>query len=160
MLEVPVLSTVKGVGDKSRTRTALRTIRRTASPARRGLRPDADDGEGSMRWLWGGTWLCGGGGLDERFGLGFFNVDDLAGRIQHVGFELAVAHDLFIHHFGSRRFQGDGIDAGKLLSENGREFAAKWGRGDGKWQMANGRRQMANGRFQMPDGKWQMADGG
>ena len=28
-----------------------------------------------------------------------------------AGFELAVAHDLFIHHFGSRTFAGNGIDA-------------------------------------------------
>ena len=44
------------------------------------------------------------GGLDERFGLGFFDDDDLAERTRRAGFELAVAHDLFIHHFGSRTF--------------------------------------------------------
>ena len=75
------------------------------------------------------------GGLDERFGLGFFDDDDLAERARRAGFELAVAHDLFVHHFGSRTFAGNGIDAGKLLDENARRFADKWGlRG------ANGRR--------------------
>ena len=39
------------------------------------------------------------GGLDERFGLGFFDDDDLAERARRAGFELAVAHDLFVHHF-------------------------------------------------------------
>ena len=53
------------------------------------------------------------GGLDERFGLGFFDDDDLAERARRAGFELAVAHDLFVHHFGSRTFAGNGIDAGK-----------------------------------------------
>ena len=67
------------------------------------------------------------GGLDERFGLGFFDDDDLAERARRAGFELAVAHDLFVHHFGSRTFAGNGIDAGKLLDENARRFAAKWG---------------------------------
>ncbi len=67
------------------------------------------------------------GGLDERFGLGFFDDDDLAERAQRAGFELAVAHDLFVHHFGSRTFAGNGIDAEKLLEENERRFAAKWG---------------------------------
>ncbi|HKI18175.1 MAG TPA: glycosyltransferase, partial [Isosphaeraceae bacterium] len=67
------------------------------------------------------------GGLDERFGLGLFDDDDLAERARRAGFELAVAHDLFIHHFGSRTFAGNGIDAGKLLGENARRFAAKWG---------------------------------
>ena len=46
------------------------------------------------------------GGLDERFGIGFFDDDDLAERARRAGFELAVAHDLFVHHFGSRTFQG------------------------------------------------------
>jgi GT2 family glycosyltransferase len=44
------------------------------------------------------------GGLDERFGLGFINDDDLAKRERRAGFELAVAHDLFVHHFGSQTF--------------------------------------------------------
>jgi GT2 family glycosyltransferase len=67
------------------------------------------------------------GGLDERFGIGFFDDDDLAERARRAGFELAVAHDLFVHHFGSRTFVGNGIDAEKLLDENARRFAAKWG---------------------------------
>jgi O-antigen biosynthesis protein len=67
------------------------------------------------------------GGLDERFGMGFFDDDDLAERARRAGFELAVAHDLFVHHFGSRTFAGSGIDAGKLLDENARRFAEKWG---------------------------------
>ena len=67
------------------------------------------------------------GGLDERFGLGLFDDDDLCERARCAGFERAVAHDLFVHHFGSRTFQGNGIDAEKLLAENKRRFAAKWG---------------------------------
>ena len=67
------------------------------------------------------------GGLDERFGLGFFDDDDLAERARRAGFELAVAHDLFVHHFGSRTFVGNGIDANRLLDENAAKFAAKWG---------------------------------
>ena len=67
------------------------------------------------------------GGLDERFGIGFFDDDDLAERARRAGFELAVAHDLFVHHFGSRTFAGNGIDAEKLLDENARRFADKWG---------------------------------
>jgi glycosyltransferase involved in cell wall biosynthesis len=67
------------------------------------------------------------GGLDERFGLGFFDDDDLALRAQQAGFELAIAHDLFVHHFGSRTFVGNGIDAEALLEKNAKQFAAKWG---------------------------------
>jgi len=67
------------------------------------------------------------GGLDERFGLGLFDDDDLAERARRAGFELAVAHDLFIHHFGSRTFAGNRIDAEALLDENAPRIAAKWG---------------------------------
>ena len=76
------------------------------------------------------------GGLDERFGLGFFDDDDLAERARRAGFELAVAHDLFVHHFGSRTFAGNGIDAGKLLEENARRFAEKWGLARREWARA------------------------
>ena len=75
------------------------------------------------------------GGLDERFGLGFFDDDDLAERARRAGFELAVAHDLFVHHFGSRTFAGNGVDATRVLDENARRFADKWG-----LQQTNGRR--------------------
>ena len=68
------------------------------------------------------------GGLDERFGLGFFDDDDFAERALRAGFGLAVAHDLFVHHFGSRTFTGNGIDSEKLLDDNARQFAAKWGK--------------------------------
>ncbi len=67
------------------------------------------------------------GGLDEQFGLGFFDDDDLAIRARRAGFELAVAHDLFIHHFGSRTFAGNGVNTERLLSENEQRFSAKWG---------------------------------
>ena len=67
------------------------------------------------------------GGLDERFGIGLCDDDDLAIRVQQAGFSLALAHDLFVHHFGSRTFIGAGIDASALLAENHQKLTAKWG---------------------------------
>jgi len=67
------------------------------------------------------------GGLDEGFGLGLFDDDDLAERAGRAGFACAVARDLFVHHFGSRTFVGEGIDAEVLLQENRAKFEAKWG---------------------------------
>jgi O-antigen biosynthesis protein len=67
------------------------------------------------------------GGLDERFGLGFFDDNDLAERARRAGFELTVAHDLFVHHFGSRTFVDNGVDAEKLQDENAARFAVKRG---------------------------------
>lgn len=67
------------------------------------------------------------GSLDEQFGLGLFDDDDLALRVRKAGFDLAVAVDLFVHHFGSRTFAGAGIDAEALLVANRARFEAKWG---------------------------------
>ena len=43
--------------------------------------------------------------------------------------------NLFFHHFGSRTFAGNGINAEKLLDENVRRFAEKWGLSgiNGRW---------------------------
>jgi GT2 family glycosyltransferase len=38
------------------------------------------------------------GGLDEGLGYGPLSDDDLAGRVRQCGFQLAVAHDVFVHH--------------------------------------------------------------
>jgi GT2 family glycosyltransferase len=46
------------------------------------------------------------GGLDEQFGLGMFDDDDLALGARKAGFELDVAQDVFIHHFGIRTSKG------------------------------------------------------
>ncbi|WP_315852320.1 glycosyltransferase [Paludisphaera rhizosphaerae] len=67
------------------------------------------------------------GPLDERFGPGLFDDDDWSLRIRKAGFDLAVADDLFVHHFGGRTFLGAGIDSERLLAENLAKFRAKWG---------------------------------
>jgi GT2 family glycosyltransferase len=87
------------------------------------------------------------GGLDERFGMGLFDDDDLAVRARQAGFELAVAHDLFVHHFGSRTFQGNGVAAEELLEKNGRLFAEKWGSAAGNGQRVVPRAWEENSEF-------------
>jgi GT2 family glycosyltransferase/thioredoxin-like negative regulator of GroEL len=67
------------------------------------------------------------GNLDERFGLGFFDDDDLCVRAREAGFALRVALDVYVHHFGSRTFAGLGIDCERQLKENFARFRAKWG---------------------------------
>jgi GT2 family glycosyltransferase/tetratricopeptide (TPR) repeat protein len=67
------------------------------------------------------------GGYDERFGLGFFDDDDLSVRVLRAGFHLLVAQDVFIHHFGSRTFASLGIDCPRQLEENLRLLRDKWG---------------------------------
>jgi len=67
------------------------------------------------------------GGFDERFGLGFFDDDDLCVRARQAGFELLLAQDVFVHHFGNRTFQGLGVNCREQLKGNFEQFKAKWG---------------------------------
>jgi len=67
------------------------------------------------------------GGFDERFGLGFFDDDDLCVRARQAGFELLLAQDVFVHHFGNRTFQGLGVNCREQLTGNFEQFKAKWG---------------------------------
>ena len=55
------------------------------------------------------------GGLDERFGLGFFEDDDYCRRVEQEGFRIAIAEDVFVHHHLSASF-------GKLDDEKKREL--------------------------------------
>jgi len=64
--------------------------------------------------------------LDERFGRGNFEDDDYGRRARIAGYDLVIAHDVFIHHFGSRSFVGNGIDYGAEMERNQAIFTAKW----------------------------------
>ncbi|MBD3176430.1 MAG: glycosyltransferase, partial [Armatimonadia bacterium] len=67
------------------------------------------------------------GGLDERFGMGLFEDDDLCRRAKEEGYRLVYAPGVFVHHFGSRTFAGMGVDGGELLERNKRQYEEKWG---------------------------------
>lgn len=67
------------------------------------------------------------GAFDERFGLGFFEDDDLSLRARKAGYRLMVAHDVFVHHDGSRTVRALGIDAEGQLRANHAKFVDKWG---------------------------------
>lgn len=69
------------------------------------------------------------GGIDERSGPGLFDDDDLAMRMRRAGYELAVAKDLFVHHFGGRTFAGAGMDAEALMAANRGRFLEQRGAG-------------------------------
>ncbi len=109
------------------------------------------------------------GGLDEQFGLGFFDDDDLAERARRAGFHLAVACDLFVHHFGSRTFVGNGVDAGRVLEENAaavrREVGYRGGGASGGAESLDAgvsRRGAEGAETQSslrPQPKWQVASG-
>jgi hypothetical protein len=68
------------------------------------------------------------GGFDEQFGLGFFDDDDLCIRALDAGFQLVVAEDVFVHHFGNRTFLNLGIDCRQQMLTNFDRFKNKWGK--------------------------------
>ena len=66
------------------------------------------------------------GGLDEQFGSGNFEDDDLCLRALSVGFKARIAQDAFVHHAGSQTFKTQKIDARAAMLVNWRLFKSKW----------------------------------
>ncbi|NPV79239.1 MAG: glycosyltransferase [Firmicutes bacterium] len=66
------------------------------------------------------------GGFDITFGTGNFEDDDFCLRAGIAGFQIIIARDVFIHHYGSATFKGMGIDYGNLMRENAWIFRKKW----------------------------------
>jgi GT2 family glycosyltransferase len=67
------------------------------------------------------------GGLDERYGRGLFEDDDLAMAVRRRGWRVTLARDVFVHHYGGASFS-------RLLSSeylrlwwnNRRVYERKW----------------------------------
>jgi len=69
------------------------------------------------------------GGLDEAFGIGNFEDDDYCMRVLRAGYRLVMAEDAFVFHYGSRTFQGMGLDTeawNTLITHNQGVFEEKW----------------------------------
>ena len=80
------------------------------------------------------------GGFDERYGVGFFDDDDLSVKVLRAGYRLLVALGVFVHHFGSRTFTALGVDCARQLGENLQRFKEKWGEGEAAgYRMPDGR---------------------
>jgi GT2 family glycosyltransferase len=63
--------------------------------------------------------------FDEKFSPGYYEDDDFCVRTLLAGFDIAIAQDVFIHHFGSKTFGSRRYrDA---LERNKRVFQEKWG---------------------------------
>ncbi|GAB2503092.1 glycosyltransferase [Lysobacter humi (ex Lee et al. 2017)] len=68
------------------------------------------------------------GGLDEQFGMGFFEDDDYCRRVADAGWYSGCAEDVFVHHHLSASF--DQLKAEKkqaLFERNKALYEAKWG---------------------------------
>lgn len=66
------------------------------------------------------------GGLDENFGLGNFEDDDYCLRATLTGWNCAIDHNVFVHHYGSRTFGKMGAGFKELLEHNQKYFREKW----------------------------------
>lgn len=77
------------------------------------------------------------GGLDEIFGLGFFEDDDYCRRIEQANLRIVCAEDVFIHHHLSASFNKlKQYDRQKLFEMNKKLYEAKWG----EWMAHNFRK--------------------
>jgi len=65
-------------------------------------------------------------GLDESFGIGNFEDDDLCLKVRDNGYAIMVAEGAFIHHFGSQSFKANGVNIIHSLEEKGQVFRKKW----------------------------------
>lgn len=69
------------------------------------------------------------GPFDEQFGMGNFEDDDYCYRLKNHGYQLFIADDAFLYHYGSVSFKGERIDRDQLILENQAKFRRKWANG-------------------------------
>lgn len=68
------------------------------------------------------------GPLDERFGLGMFEDEDYARRMQQAGYRVICAEDVFVHHYGMASFSKlADAEYRELFERNKRLYEEKWG---------------------------------
>ena len=68
------------------------------------------------------------GGLDEDFGIGFFEDDDYCRRVSDAGWHVGCADDVFVHHHLSASFDQLKSEARQALFEKNKAiYEAKWG---------------------------------
>jgi GT2 family glycosyltransferase/glycosyltransferase involved in cell wall biosynthesis len=79
------------------------------------------------------------GELDEAFGVGLFEDDDYTYRVRALGYDVACAEDVFIHHHHSASF-GELPPAvyDEMFARNRSYFESKWG----PWQAPVFRKEM------------------
>jgi GT2 family glycosyltransferase len=67
------------------------------------------------------------GGLDTSFWIGNYEDNDFCIRVARAGYQIAIAHDVFVHHEGSATFKAQKIDYEHLVARNWQFFCSKWG---------------------------------
>lgn len=66
------------------------------------------------------------GGLEESFGTGNYEDDDLCLKIREKGYAIMVDESVYIHHYRSQTFIENKVDYRNSLSVNKSRFSEKW----------------------------------
>ncbi|HEY3782693.1 MAG TPA: glycosyltransferase [Fimbriimonadaceae bacterium] len=66
------------------------------------------------------------GPLDEEFGFGTFEDNDISYRMRRAGYRLVLSGKAFVHHEGSKTLRRMGIDFLDLMDRNRKYFVEKW----------------------------------
>lgn len=64
--------------------------------------------------------------LDESFGPGNYEDDDLCLRAELAGYRNLIAADVFIHHEGGASFKGNNVQYAQAMADNRQVFEKKW----------------------------------
>lgn len=68
------------------------------------------------------------GGLDEAYGLGFFEDDDYCRQVSQAGYKIVIVDDVFVHHHLSASFSALGDERRNAQLERNRViYEEKWG---------------------------------
>jgi len=65
-------------------------------------------------------------GFDESFGIGNYEDNDLCRKLTGMGYDLRIAEDSFVHHFGHVSFNASDIDYNELIGKNKKIYEDKW----------------------------------
>ncbi|MCH8303885.1 MAG: glycosyltransferase [Candidatus Marinimicrobia bacterium] len=68
------------------------------------------------------------GGFDESSGIGNYEDNDLCRKLSENGYELRIAEDSFVHHFGHVSFNASSVDYNELIEKNKKIYEDKWSR--------------------------------
>jgi len=121
------------IGGDQQIKVPYREVKDMWSFATTHNRPDTEKHRMTDRlvgfcWLFSRELLERVGYLDEGYAVGNFEDDDWIIRVKLAGYQLAVAGDAFIHHFGSVSMKALGEQDFAVVNKDNEQFySQKWG---------------------------------
>lgn len=121
------------IGGDQQIEVPYREVEEMWSFASRQNQPDAGKHRLTDRlvgfcWLFSRDLFQRAGYLDEGYAVGNFEDDDWIIRVRMLGYQLAIAGDAFIHHFGSVSMKALGEQDFNTVNKSNEQFySRKWG---------------------------------